>query len=451
MTSIRPTGKRPTGMRPTGRAAGFVAIVATAALALSACSGGGGAAAPAAELSDEPVTLRFTWWGNDVRTANTQAVIDAFEAENPNITIEPQFADWNGYWDKLATETAANDSPDIIQMDEKYLSTYSGRGALLDLTTTGDNLDLSGFSKASLDLGTSEDALYGIPVGLTTYAVMVNPTILETAGIEIPDDKAWTWDELEEAGAAVTAAGGGNVFGVQSWGFEEGGLNNWARQHDDALYNDAGEVVIKAETLTSWWEYMLSLTEAGVSPSASATTERQAAGLAESFLATNTAGFATGWASQLTALQEASGAPLELLRIPITDDASTGSAYYKPSMYWSVSARTEHPAEAAVFLDYLVNSEEAADLLGTDRGVPANDDIRAYLTPNLPESGKQVVEFLDGLTEDVGDAPALTPAGGSAIEAIVKQYTEQVLFKQATPEQAAEGFIKDLKAAIAAG
>jgi multiple sugar transport system substrate-binding protein len=434
----------------SGRVAGVVAIAATAALTFSACSGGG-AAGPAAELSDEPVTLRFTWWGNDVRTANTEAVIDAFEAEHPNITVEPQFADWNGYWDKLATETAANDTPDIIQMDEKYLSTYGGRGALLDLTTAGDNLDLSGFSETSLDLGTSGDALYGLPVGLTTYSVMVNPTLLEAAGVELPEDESWTWEELEAAGAAVSAAGGGSVFGVQSWGFEEGGLNNWARQHDDALYNTDGEVVIKPETLTSWWEYMLRLSESGVSPSASATTERQNAGLAESFVATNSAAFATGWASQLTALQEASGAPLELLRIPTTDDATEGSAYYKPSMYWSVSARTEHPAEAAVFLDYLVNSEDAADLLGTDRGVPANDDIRAYLTPNLPESGQQVVEFLDGLSEDVGGAPPLTPAGGSAIEAIVKQYTEQVLFKQATPAQAAEGFIRDLEAAVAAG
>ncbi|WP_104127814.1 ABC transporter substrate-binding protein [Cryobacterium sp. Y57] len=439
-----------TGKRHARKAIGLVAIASAAVLALSACAGGGATSGPAA-LSDEPVTLRFTWWGNDVRTANTEAVIAAFEAEHPNITIEPQYADWNGYWDKLATETAANDSPDIIQMDEKYISTYGGRGALLDLNDTGDLLDLSDFSKSSLDLGTAEGALYGIPVGLTTYAVMVNPTVLESAGVTLPDDKSWTWDDLEKAGAAVSAAGAGNVFGVQSWGFEEGGLNNWARQHDDALYNDAGDVVIKADTLTSWWEYMLELSESGVSPAASATTERQNAGLAESFLATNSAGFATGWASQLTALQDASGSPLELLQIPTSADAASDSAYFKPSMYWSVSARTAHPAEAAVFLDYLVNSEEAATLLGTDRGVPANDAIRSYLEPTLPESGKSVVAFLDSLTDVVGEAPPLTPAGGSAIEAIVKRYTEQVLFKQATPAEAAQGFIRDLKAAIAAG
>lgn len=437
------------GTRHTRKASAFVAIAATAALILSGCSAGTAPAESGAGLSDKPVTLRFTWWGNDARTANTEAVIAAFEAEYPNITIEPQFSDWAGYWDKLATETAANDAPDVIQMDEKYISTYGGRGALLDLNETGDAIDLADFPKSAIDSGTLDGALYGIPVGLTSYSIMANPTLLAAAGVELPDDETWTWDDLREAGAAVSASGGG-VFGLQSWGFEDGGLNNWARQHGDALYNNAGEVVIKPATLTSWWQYLLDITKEGITPPVSATIEKQAGGLAESFTATNSAAFGTWWNSQLTALTDASGSPLELLRLPTTKDAKDGSAYYKPSMYWSVSARTKHPAEAALFLDYMLNTEEAADLLLTERGVPANEKIRAYLTPTLSETDQEVVAFLDGLADVVGEAPPLTPPGGSAVESLVKQYTEQVLFEQATPAEAAAGFIKELKAAVAA-
>ena len=87
------------------------------------------AAPPSTEptLSDEPVTLSFTWWGNDARHAITEQLIAAFEAEHENITIEPQYTDWAGYWDKLATTVAAGDAPDIIQMDEKQLSTYAAQ------------------------------------------------------------------------------------------------------------------------------------------------------------------------------------------------------------------------------------------------------------------------------------------------------------------------------------
>lgn len=431
-----------------GRGAGFIAMGAVAALLLAGCSGGGDAAT---ELSDEPVTLRFTWWGNDARTAATQEVIAAFEKEHPNITIEPQFTDWAGYWDKLATETAANDTPDIIQMDEKYIATYGDRGALLDLNTVTDQLDLGDFPKATLASGTVGDSLYGVPSGITSYSFVVNPDLLAAAGIEVPDDETWTWDDFTELSEQVSAAGAGSVYGFQPFGFEDGGLNNWARQHGDQLYNDKGEVVIKPETLASWWTYLLELVNNGATPSPSAIIEKQAGGLAESFTATNAAAFAPWWNSQLTALTEASGSPLELLRVPTVDGGADGSAYYKPSMYWSASARTAHPAEAALFIDFLSNSEVAADSLLTERGVPANTKIREYITPKLAETDQAVVEFLDGLADDIGDPPAVTPPGGSAIEALVKQYTEQVLFAKNTPDEAADGFIKDLKAAVAAG
>lgn len=436
------------GTRYAGKATGLVAIATTAVLALSACAGGG--SSTTAELSEEPVTLRFTWWGNDVRTAATEEVIAAFEAKHSNITVQPQFTDFGGYWDKLATETAANDAPDIIQMDEKYISTYGGRGALLDLNETGDAIDLSDFPDSAISTGTMDGALYGIPVGLTSYSIMANPVLLAQAGVAMPDDESWTWDDLAEAGAAVSATGGGSVFGVQSWGFTDGDLKNFARQQGEDLYNDDGEVSVSAETLTEWWTYLQGITESGVTPPPSNTVEKQNAGLAESFTATNTAAFGPWWNSQLTALTDASGSPLEILRIPTSEDAEEGSAYYKPSMYWSVSSRTEYPAEAALFLDFMLNTEEAADLLGTDRGVSANEKIRAYIEPNLTETDKAVVAFLDDLADVVGEAPALTPPGGSAVDSLLKQYTEQVLFGQATPAEAAEGFIKDLTASIEA-
>ncbi len=85
----------------------------------------------------------------------------------------------------------------------------------------------------------------------------------------------------------------------------------------------------------------------------------------------------------------------------------SGWAYYKPSMFWSASAKTEHPAEVATFLDYLANSEEAADLLLAERGVPANEKIREYITPKLDEVNQTVVGFLD----DLAPAGRRRPAG----------------------------------------
>nr|WP_255482290.1 extracellular solute-binding protein [Pseudarthrobacter sp. NBSH8] len=96
------------------------------AIAVSLLATGCGAPAGSSESSE--VTLRFAWWGNEYLNAQTEKVIDAFEAEHPNIKIESAPGEWASYWDKLATTTAANDAPDVIQMDQKYIAEYGGRG-----------------------------------------------------------------------------------------------------------------------------------------------------------------------------------------------------------------------------------------------------------------------------------------------------------------------------------
>ena len=65
---------------------------AAAAAALSLVLTGCGSSPEAA--SDGPVTLRFSWWGSDVRHKMTEKLIEAFEAENPNINIEGEYGDW---------------------------------------------------------------------------------------------------------------------------------------------------------------------------------------------------------------------------------------------------------------------------------------------------------------------------------------------------------------------
>ena len=151
-----------------GRAAALVAVSTAVALTLAGCgSSSDSSSSSAARVtpppsSGEPVELRFAWWGSDSRHKTTQKVIDAYEAEHPNVTINGEFGEFSGYWDKLATATAAKDAPDIIQMDEKYLRDYAGRGALLDLTTQSDVLSTADFDENALKSGEFDGGLYGL-------------------------------------------------------------------------------------------------------------------------------------------------------------------------------------------------------------------------------------------------------------------------------------------------
>ena len=144
--------------------------------------------------------------GNDSRLKLTQQAVDAFTAANPDIKVTVENSDWTAYWDKLATMTAGNNAPDVIQMDESYIAAYGAREALLDLNTVKGNLDLSTMDPKVLETGNVEGTLVGAPIGVANFSVAANPEVLKKAGVSVPNDKTWSWDQFAEGAAQVAKA-----------------------------------------------------------------------------------------------------------------------------------------------------------------------------------------------------------------------------------------------------
>src|SRR5665648_351516 len=268
---------------------GVVLVAAAMAVGLSGCASGGsspsatattatGTGGDALELSGEPVTLTFQWWGGAERADRTNAAVDKFEEENPNITVETQYADYAPYQEKLATQSAGGQSPDVFQMDLPYVSTYASGGALLDLTTLAPILDLTDFEAADLETGQVDGKLYALLNGVNAAVVLVNPSLLEKAGVPMPDDETWSWEDLQEASAAVSEAGGGDFVGLQDWGFCEDALYYWQRDHGSAVYDSAGDVVADVSAVTAFFQYALDLQSSGATAPASVVSESMAAG-----------------------------------------------------------------------------------------------------------------------------------------------------------------------------
>ena len=425
-------------MRRIRTIASVSALAAATALVLSSCSS---TPEPGTTQDDEEITLTMSWWGNDTRSANTQKIIDAFEAEHPNVTIEPTFSDYGSYWDKLATQTAANDTPDIMQMDEIYLSTYANDGVLLDLTDLG--IDTADIPQSSLESGEIDGKLYALAQGVAAYAMVLNPALFEQAGVALPDDPNWTWDDFLEVAEEVSAGSGGQYSGfASSFGFDEGSLRLWARQHGESVFTEDGEIGLSPDTVASYFDFVKDASESGAMPEASALQEGQGAGLSETFLATGKAAMGSFWNNQLSALTDAVGAELTLLPVP----ESVDDYFLKPSALWTGSSRTEHPEVVAEFIDFMVNSEEQADIQSTERGIPNNEAIREYIAPNLSPADQAAIAFFDEITPTEGEA--VTPAGGSQMTTMLPRYMQQVLFGQTSSEDAAQGFLDELQSAL---
>jgi multiple sugar transport system substrate-binding protein len=426
------------------RRAGLVVGAITAVtLALSGCAGTTPATSSKA-TSAAKVTIRVTWWGGDSRTVITNKAIALFEKKYPNITVQPEQSEFAGYWDKLATQVAGNDAPDVIQMAETYLSTYAGRGALLDLT---GNVDTKKIDSSILKTGQIDGKLYGLPSGITTWAVLENTTLQKKNGIAIPDDSTWTWADLAKTSAAITKASGGDYWGMQTLGHDVSALQVWAHQHGEELWNAKGKVTISEATLASWWQYILDEEDAAATPPASVNVEGMTG--TQPPTATNKAEIGAWPANQISQYATTSGSDFTILKVPAAKSGKNAGAYFAPTMFWSGYSKSKHPKETEEFIDFMTNNAQAAAVLGADRGVSANSALRAEAAKSATGTDLILSKYIESISKDVKWTPAPTPVGASSVNDLLVRYSTEVFFKRSTPDAAAKGFITDLKAAIA--
>ncbi|WP_146899101.1 ABC transporter substrate-binding protein [Cellulomonas aerilata] len=427
-----------------------VGLFASCSLVLTACGQGEtpddtpAADSDAAESGGD-VNLRFTWWGADARAQITEEVIDQFEQKNPGITVTTEWGIWDGYWDKLSTSAAAGDMPDVVQMDESQIDAYGSSGQLLDLESQPDALDVSTIAPEVLNTGEVDGTIVGAPVGIGIYSLGVNEDLLAQAGVEMPDDKTWTWDEFIDAAAEVTAQlGDQGVTGLDWWGFDSPEIGAFARQNGEEVFPKEGQDQVSKETLTAFFEQALEMVETGATPQPSVQNENIIKSLEQQPFGTNKSAFHFQFHTQIQAFVDASGTELKLHRLPAVESGKPNMVN-KASMYWSISADSEHPAEAAQLVDFLINDVDAAKVLGVERGVPANPEIQEAIQPQLSPTGVMATEFAATMQEEVIDPPQVTPDFASDFDAEFGRIGSGVLFGQTSPEEGAQAVLDILE------
>lgn len=410
-------------------------------MSLACLMGASGCAGNTAEgTAEDPVTIRFAWWGNDQRVQDTFEVIEAFEAENPGIKVEGEYSDFGGYWDRMATQVAGGSAPDVFAMSGSYPGEYASRGALLDLAEVEDQIDTSEFAEGTVELGSIDDTQYTITAGVNSMSMVLDLAVFEEAGVELPDDETWSWDDYVELSAELTARSPDGTYGTTPM-TNDSFLMVWARQNGEVLYSEDGsEVAVSEQTLVDWFEMNKELMENGGAPPAATSVEDIASGSPEATLmGQGKQAMKISWSNQMNAY---SGNAMEMVKLP--GESETPGSWLRSSMEYGISARSEHPEEAATFINYLVNSPDAAEIMLIDRGVQANLEVRDTVLPLLEENQQKEAAYLDRVEELGTEPPTSLPAGSSGTLQILDRQLFEVLFGRATSEQAAQAFITEV-------
>ncbi|KIH99412.1 ABC transporter substrate-binding protein [Streptomonospora alba] len=418
----------------------MAAVLTGTALLATACGGGSG---------DEQTTIRFSWWGNEERAQITNQAVAAFEEANPQITVETESIDFESYFDRLSTSVAAGDEPDVITMGGAYPREYADRGVLLDLAEVSDHLDIGALDEKALSNGRFDGSDYGVPTGVNTFSVIANPAVFEDAGVEPPDDDSWSWQDYADIAEEISAGTPDDTFGSED-PTQPDTLDLYANQRTgQGLYSPQGGIAIEQETVSEWFEMTTALEEAGATPSASMTAELAAQAAPEqTLLGQGRAGMKLAWSNQLAAFREGSGDDLIMLRAPGETTAQGTGMWLQASQLYTISQRSEHPEAAAKLVDFLVNDPRAADFIKSDRGIPANPDIRAHLEGDLTESQEAEFAFVDSMSGLVDGDFVIGPTGSTESVDLLQRTNEAVLFGRKSSEQGAEQFVTDLTEAV---
>ena len=390
-----------------------VAIAAAAALAattiaLAGCSGGGGAEPESTFDPDEKVTLNFTWWGNDDRAARYESLIEKFNEEYPNITINGTFTDFPSYWEKRQTEAAGGGLPDVWQFSDSYLRQYAEPGLLLDLGTVADYIDFDAFEASLQETGQLEGVQYSLPTGYSAWSVFQNNELLDASGIDAYEGGT-SWEEYSEYMASVTDATAGTLYGGTDYTQRIQNFEVQLRQDGGNLYTEDGQLGFTEEQLAEYWESGQVDRDGNTIPQSRLEEISPTSGFGAKLTATE-----MSWSNFLGGYLAESASTNVTMVAPPTDEPDVKDLYRQAGLQMAISADTEHPEAAALFLDFVVNSPEAGEIFGTTLGFPASSTKLEGALLEGPDA--QVADYLDSVADRIGDAPPVPVVGYGSLE-----------------------------------
>lgn len=407
----------------------FIALALSAVmLLLSGCTED-----PVVRKQTNQVQITLSWWGNDSRNEYTIAAVQRFEKLHPEIKVKCSYSEWSGYEARSQVQMISGTEADVMQINVGWLAKYSPDGnGYYDLEKLADTVDLSNFSSEMLDYGRRNGVLNAIPIAMNAETVYINKSVYDSFGVSVPQ----TWDDLFRAAdvfrkhGIFALAGAAKSIWLYCIAYAE-------QQTGKTFFTDNGEINFSAGEFKVMIEFYDRLVKEKVIPKV------------EDFQRFNIDNGAyagvVAWVSDALNYYKGvieKGSEIIADGYTADDPSKAGSGWYaKPATLYALSRNTEHPKEAAMLLDFMLNSTEWAELQGVEKGIPLSASVRKYLDETGKLSGLQY-EASQVMENNKLIRPMNSVIEDSALYETFIDACDLVLFNKATADEAASQLCK---------
>lgn len=357
------------------------------------------------------VTITYSAWGTPSQIVPYQNEAKAFMKLHPNVTVVGQFLPWSENEQKLITEVAAHDLPDVMATDQGWFTEFAQKGGYLNLEPyfKASGLKAAEFGVGAVNYSTINGKLVQIPFQssypMSSVVIIYNKKMFQKAHLAAPS-RNWTLQQFVQTAKLLTLDSNGknatqkgfNPKNVVQWGTDLGpsstdavwdemlpAFGGWywnANKTKSTIDSPAG---IKAATFLN----QLVNTDHVSMPAAAQT------GISDPFAADKVA-MEYAWYSDATAEHAVVNFPMGVTTVPIGPD---GRGFFQvpkggssASNGWTIAANTKHPRTAWEFLRFLATSPVAVKARGLNDALEtmAYKPLDPMYLKMLPPIDKQI-------------------------------------------------------------
>lgn len=189
---------------------GTATAVALSTPLLASCGTGNGA---------KKGEISLAIWGIQAEIDAFQGVIDRYQRQNPEATIELEVKPPDGYGASIDTRLAAGTAPDLFRLNYADVGYYAKAGAILDLSEHLDGDYGKAFDSTFWNVVQYDGRPYALPHHTDTVALFYNKSAMKRLGAEIPQriEDSWTWDQFIGLANEIKKTGVGKYAFAMNW------------------------------------------------------------------------------------------------------------------------------------------------------------------------------------------------------------------------------------------